>query len=76
MNTKWVSYAMEKIKRKLAPLRRNLQLTYANSIDYTATKSDWLQGRIMNRIRGSIINLYDSITFYKDKLGKWTAFHI
>ena len=30
----------------------------------------------MNGIRGSIINLYNSATFYKDKLGKWIAFHI
>ena len=70
MNTKWDSVTKEKIKRKLAPLGRDLQLIYTNSTDHTVTQSDWLQGRIMNRVKGSITNLYNSESFYKDKLGK------
>ena len=59
MNTKWNITITDKIKRKLVKLGRELQLSFADSTDYTATQSDWLQGEIMNRVRELIMNLID-----------------
>ena len=70
MNTKWNTTIVDKIKRKLVKLDRELQLSFADSTDHTVIQSVWLQGGIMNRVRGPITNLYNPDSFYKDKLRK------
>ena len=40
MNTKWTTSTTDKIRTKLYLLGRELHLSFADSIDYTATLSD------------------------------------
>ena len=76
MNIKWTTLITDKIKSKLKNLGRELQLSFTDSTNHTTTTIDWLQGGIMNGIREIIANLHNLISFYKDKLGKWTTFAI
>ena len=70
MNIKWTILITDKIKNKLKNLGRELQLSFADSTNYTATTIDWLQGGIINSIRVAIANLCNPTLFHKDKLGK------
>ena len=70
MNIKWTISITDKIKNKLKNLGRELQLSFADSTNYTATTIDWLQGGIINSIRVAIANLCNPTLFHKDKLGK------
>ena len=51
---------MENItKSKMKRLGRNIELIVANSKAHNTTKRDWLQGEMMNLIRGKIPALID-----------------
>ena len=76
MNIKWTILITDKIKNKLKNLGRELQLSFADSTNYTATTIDWLQGGIINSIRVAIANLCNPTLFHKDKFGKQTTFAI
>ena len=62
--------------RKMKVIRRNIELIFADSSDHNTTMSDWLPGRIMNRLWGNWVIVFDKDTIKIDHLGRWMAFQI
>ena len=66
MDNSYGKYHENKMKR----LGRNIELIVANSKVHNETKRDWLQGEMINLIRGKIPALIDKENIKKDNIGR------
>ena len=57
-NTKWMTNVVDRMRNKIKELDRNIQIIYVNSKAHSTTNSLWLQGRMMNIIRGGIVSFF------------------
>ena len=73
-NTKWNTITTNKMKYKIKDLYRATAFIFADSKSYTATKIQYLLGRIVNIMQGVITNMIDKQSIYINRLEKWTAF--
>ena len=64
------------MKQKLNTLDRNVEIMYADSLEYDMTKKHYLPGGMMNALWRKIVQFYDKELMTVDKLGKWIGFKL
>lgn len=70
-NSKQITITESVIKAKFYRLGRELEIIFADSKAHYTTKSDWLQGGMLNLIRGKIPSLLKKEDIKKDDIGRW-----
>ena len=54
-NTKWTSVMKSSMKHKLSSLDKNIEVLFADSNEHKMTKNNWLLGRLINAIWGTLL---------------------
>ena len=70
VNIKQTTRNIDKMKYKLKPLRRSLELIVTNSKSWNTIKSNYLRERLMNAIQGNIVLIIDTTKTIIERLGK------
>ena len=70
VNTKWTTLNIERMKRKLIVLNRNIEMITTDSSDYNLTDYEWLPEGLMTAFWGPIVSVLDTTKIIIDNIGK------
>ena len=70
VNIKWTTSNIERMKRKLIVLNRNIEMITTDSSNHDLTNYEWLPGGLMTAFWGPIVSVLDTTKITINKIGK------